>query len=77
MQIGDQVQIRCSKFDPMKMENVEAWKIGRVTSFDDFSFKLEFLEDDGSEYETFSMNTFEQREARLIPTSTFSSMFYE
>lgn len=77
MQIGDQVQIRYSKFDPMEVDNVKAWKIGRVMSFDDFSFELEFLEDNGSKCETFPMITFEQRDARLIPTSTFSSMFYE
>ncbi len=77
MQIDDQVQIRCSKFDPVTLETVEAWKIGTVQSFNDYSFELRFLEDDRSACETFPMSMFEQRDARLIPVHTFSSMFFE
>lgn len=69
--------MRDTKFDPVKMETVEEWKIGRVLSFNDFNFELEFLEEDEDKHETFPMSVFEQREARLVPVSSFSSMFYE
>ncbi|MDF2612818.1 MAG: hypothetical protein K0S71_604 [Clostridia bacterium] len=75
MKIGDEVQIRCHKFDPVEMETVETWRIGRVLSFDDFSFTLEFVKN--HERESFPMAMLEERDARLIPISTFASMFYE
>lgn len=77
MTIDDQVEVRYSEFDPVKMETVEVWKIGTVLSFDDFNFKLKFSEDDEGEYEIFPMSAFEQGDARLIPVKSFSSMFYE
>ncbi len=77
MTIDDQVEIRCSRFNSEKMENIEDWRVGRVVSVDDFSFQLEFMDGRGSESETFPMSILEQGDARLIPIKTFSSMFYE
>ncbi|WP_070000548.1 hypothetical protein [Cellulosilyticum sp. I15G10I2] len=77
MKVDDQVEIKCSEIDPVTMENVEVWRMGRILSCDDFSFKVEFVEGHGNKCETFPVSILEQGDARLIPIMSFSSMFYE
>jgi hypothetical protein len=77
MEPGDQVELRCSYGDARQMEPNEAWKMGTIIACDDLNFQVEFIEEDGHHCETFPMALFEQREARLIPMQTFSSMFHQ